>query len=79
VELDHGINSGLWMNSLAPGLVSIYEEQSSRIERDISLEKWAEMSVDEKAMIVAVRRTTIAMKNIQSEAEIKDSERKARK
>jgi hypothetical protein len=57
-------------------LVPVYEEQISRLERGIDLKTWSGMDVNEKAMIIAVRRTTMAMKNIQTEAEIKKSEKK---
>ena len=76
IELEHGISSNLWMASLAPGLIPIYEEHITRLERGIDLEAWSKMNVDEKAMIVAVRRTATAMKNLQSEAEIKQAEKK---
>jgi len=76
VELEHGISSNLWMESLAPGLIPIYEEHVARLERGIGLTEWDKMSMEEKAMIVAVRRTTIAMSNLQSEAEIKAMEKK---
>lgn len=64
------------MESLAPGLIPIYEENVARLERGIDLETWTKMTVDEKAMIIAIRRTTIAMNNLQSEAEIKAMEKK---
>lgn len=35
--------------------------------------------MDEKAMIIAVRRVTIAIKNLQTEAEIKETEAKTKK
>ena len=76
IDLEHGISSNLWMASLAPGLIPIYEEQIARLERGIDLDTWSGMSVDEKAMLIAVRRTTLAMKNLQSEAEIKENEKR---
>ena len=76
VELEHGISSNLRLSSMAEGMVPIYEEQLTRLERGIDLDAWAGMNVDEKAMIVAVRRTTMAMKNLQAEAEIKQAEKK---
>jgi hypothetical protein len=76
IELEHGISSNLWMVSLAPGLIPIYEEHAARLERGISLETWEKMNVDEKAMIVAVKRIMVAMSNLQSEAEIKAMEKK---
>ena len=76
IELEFGISSNLWMVSLAPGLVPIYEEQVVRIERGINLDEWSNISADEKAMMVAVRRTGIAMQNLQSEAEIKQAKKK---
>ena len=76
IELEHGISSNLMLVSMAVGLVPIYEEQLTRLEHGINLDAWAGMSVDEKAMIIALRRTTMAMKNLQAEAEIKQAEKK---
>lgn len=75
VELEHGISSGVFLTSLANGLVPVYEEHLARLERGIDLDTWAEMKVDEKALVIAVRRVTLAMNNLQAEAEI----RKAKK
>jgi hypothetical protein len=76
IELEYGVSSNLWLSSLANGMVPEYEEHVARLEHGIGLDVWANMNVDEKAMIIAVRRTTMAMKNLQSEAEIRQSEKK---
>jgi hypothetical protein len=49
------------------------------MERNIGLKDWAEMDVTEKALFIAVRRLGMAMKNLQSEAEIQSAEKKNRK
>jgi len=63
------------MRSLAPGLIPIYEEHTTRIERGIGLKDWGNMPGDEKAMLVALRRTAMAMKNLQAEAELKENKK----
>lgn len=75
VELEHGVSPGVWLGSLANGLIPVYEEHLARLERGINLDEWAKMSVDEKAMIVAVRRISNAMQNLQAEAEIVQSKK----
>lgn len=70
IELEHGVSPGVWLGSLADGLVSVYEEHSARLERGLSLETWEKMGVDEKALLIAVRRTNNAISNLQAEAEI---------
>lgn len=76
IELSHATSSGVWLGSICPGIIPTYEEHIARIEHKISLEAWSEMSVDEKAMIIAVRRISRAMENLQAEAEIEKSEKK---
>jgi len=67
------------LRSFGSGLVPLYEENEARLERGIELEPWGEMEEMEKALIVAARRIRIAIKNLQEEAQIKESERKMRK
>lgn len=74
--MDHGISANLWLSSFSPGLVPVYEEHSARLERGINLDSWANMQVEEKALIVAIRRTKRAEENLLAEAEIEKSERK---
>ena len=81
VELENGINAGLLQNIFGeiPGLVPIFEEHYCRMESDISLETWAKMERYEKAFIIAFCRVKTAVKNLQTEAEINESKKKARK
>lgn len=79
VELEYGVSSGVHLRSLSAGLVSLYEEHITRLERGISIEDWGKMDSTEKALVIAARRITIAMKNLQSEAEIRHMERKTRR
>jgi hypothetical protein len=65
--------------SFSQYLVPVYEEQQARLERNIRLAEWAEMDVLEKALIIASRRIRIAVANLQSEAEIRDSKQKTKK
>jgi len=75
VELDHGVSANLWLSSLAKDMVPVYEEQVTRVERGIDLETWSKMNMDEKAMIIAIRRTNNAISNLQNEAEIRNQKR----
>lgn len=63
----------------ARGLVPIYEEHETRLERGINIQDWMRISETEKALMVAVRRTHQAISNLQAEAEIRHTEREARK
>lgn len=76
IELNHGISTGIWLGSLFGGIIPVYEEHLARLERGIKLNEWSEMDVDEKAMIVAIRRLNRSMENLQAEAEIAKSEKK---
>lgn len=71
VELDGGVSAGIRWQSLSPELVPIYEEQAARLEKNISLEAWGNMSPVEKAIVIAVRRIDNAAKNLHAEAESK--------
>lgn len=62
---------------IGDGMVPTFEEQIARLERNYSVEDWLRLDGMEKAMIIAVRRIDIAMKNLQTEAEIKAANRKA--
>ena len=73
------MSAGVELRSPADGIVPIYEEHEARLERNIGIEAWMEMDEREKAIIVAARRIRIAISNLQSEAEIKQSEREARR
>jgi hypothetical protein len=69
VELDNAVSAGIYWQRLGEGFVPIYEEQLSRLERNISMEAWYRMEPMERAMVIAVRRIENASKGHQSEAE----------
>lgn len=75
IELDHGVSAGIRLGSLGPDMVPMFEEHIARLERGISLDAWYALPPMERAMVIAVRRLDNAMKNLQTEAEIKHSKR----
>ena len=77
VELEDGVNAGIYWRSLGEGFVPIYEEHLARLERNISMEAWYSMEAMERAMIIAVRRIENATKGHQSEAESKKLKRQS--
>lgn len=78
-ELDNAISSGVTWGSLGSDMVPLFEEHSTRMERNYTLDQWYALDPMERAMAVAHRRLDIASKNLQVEAEIRDSKRKAKK
>ena len=76
VELEHGVSAGIGLRSLGNGMIPVFEEQDVRIDNKMSLAEWDELPYMERAMMVAVSRTKRAVSNLQSEAEIRNSERK---
>jgi len=64
---------------MARGIVPIYEEHEARLERGIGVDAWMEMDEREKALIIAARRTRIAIANLQAEAEIEQSNREMKR
>ena len=79
MELEYGVYSGVRLKSLGDGMVPLFEEHEARLERGIGLDEWGAMSLFEKSLLIAHRRVKIAMQNLQSEAEIRQSEQKARR
>ena len=79
IELQHGVSAGISLRSMLDELVPLQEEHAVRLERGIRLQEWEEMPYWEKVLIGAHRRTSRAIQNLQTEAEIEDSERKARR
>ena len=67
------------MRLLNNGLVSVHEEHQSRLEHNIPLDIWSTMDVWEKALLIASRRVRISIANLQSEAEIRQTENKMKK
>ena len=60
-------------------MIPVFEEQDVRIENRMSLSEWDALPYMERVIIVAVSRTRRAISNLQSEAEIRESEKKAGK
>lgn len=79
IELEHGVSAGVRLRSYSTGLVPLYEEHETRLERGIGLEAWSEMEEMEKALIIAARRVRIAIHNLQEEAQIKQSEKQMKR
>lgn len=71
IELQDGISAGIRWGSIGPDMVPIFEEQAARLERNYTLQQWADLEPMEKAIVIAVRRIDMAAKNLQIEAEIK--------
>ena len=76
VELDHGVSAGIGLRSFGNGMVSVFEEQDVRIDNKMSLTEWDELPYMERVIIIATNRVKRSMKNLQSEAEIRESKRK---
>jgi hypothetical protein len=76
VELDHGVSAGIGLRSFGNGMVSVFEEQDVRIDNKMSLAEWDELPYMERVIIIATKRVKRAMKNLQAEAEIRESKRK---
>ena len=73
------MNAGVKLRAYGTGMVPLYEEHQARLERGIGLDAWNEMAEMEKALIVASRRIKMAIHNLQEEAQIKKSERDAKR
>jgi hypothetical protein len=79
IELKYGVSAGISLRSLGNDLVPLFEEHEARVERGYDIDGWYSLSSMERAFCVAQRRIRIAMKNLQSEAEIDKSKREANK
>lgn len=77
--MEHGTSAGVRLRALGKGLVPVFEEHEARLERGYSLEEWSAMAEMEKALVIAARRTHIAIQNLQTEAEIKKAEQEAKR
>lgn len=78
IELDNAVSAGISLRTLGPDTVPPHEEHEARLERGIRLAEWAAMDMFEKALIIANRRTRIAIENLQADAEIKRAKQAAR-
>lgn len=73
--LPHAVNAGIQWGALGTEMIPIFEEQAARLEKNYRMDEWNALDRMERAMIIAVRRVDISMKNHQSEAEIKAAQR----
>jgi len=73
------VSAGVRLRSYGVDMVPLYEEHTARLEHKIGLEAWSEMAELDKALIVASRRVRIAIHNLQEEAQIRHSEREAKR
>ena len=73
------MSAGVRLRSYGAGMVPLYEEHTARLEHKIGLEEWSDMPEMERALIVASRRVRIAIHNLQEEAQIRQSEREAKR
>jgi hypothetical protein len=78
IELDNGVNAGIYWRNLGEGMVPIFEEHLARLERGLSLGDWWKLESMERALIIAVRRIENAAKNHQTEAEVRAAKRKGK-
>lgn len=67
------------LQTIGIDMVPLQEEHEARLERNIGLADWGAMDVMEKALIIASRRIQAAIRNLNTEAEIKQAERNARR
>lgn len=79
VELDHSISAGIHLRSLGKGMVPPFEEHNIRIENKMSIQEWEKTPYMERAIIIAVTRTSRAIQNLGTEAEIRETDRNASK
>lgn len=73
------MDAGIRWGALGSDMVSIFEEHTARIEKGYRLKEWASMDMTERALIIALRRVDIAIKNHQTEAEVEKAQREAKK
>ena len=78
VELDHGVNAGISLNIYGLNLIPVYEEHLARVENRYTMEEWDNLPYLDRVFFVALRRVANAYKNVQSEAEIAEGERKSK-
>lgn len=79
VELDNSVSPNVEVRAIGLGMVPIYEEHTVRLESGYKLNEWTALDVMEKALLVAVRRSRIALENIQADEQIKHAKRNAKR
>lgn len=76
-ESENSVSAGVMWGSLGADMVPIFEEHTTRLERNYTLEAWYMLDPMERALAVAMRRIDIAAKNLQSDAEIRHAKKSA--
>jgi len=79
IELDNSVSSGAQLRTMGRNMVPVYEEHTARLEAGLDLAAWEVMDIFEKALIIAQRRTRIALENLQADAQIRAAKRKGAK
>lgn len=75
-ELTNSIQTGIRWGSLGRDMVPVFEEMSARLGTHMTLEQWSALDPMERALVVAQRRVDNAIKNIQTEAELRAAKKK---
>lgn len=79
IDLTYAVSAGISWGSIGEGMVPIFEEQITRLENKYTIQEWSETDPMERAIMVATRRIENAMKNLQSEAEIRAVKKQQRR
>lgn len=79
IELEHGISAGIGLQTWFEELIPPFEEHAARLEMRFTQAEWDGMDYWDKVIIVAHRRTRLAMHNLQEEAQIKKINKTPRK
>lgn len=75
----NGVSAGIRWGALGVDMVPIFEETTVRIEQRYTTEEWARLDPMEKAIMIAQKRISNAIQNIQSEAEMRRMKQEQRK
>ena len=73
------MSAGINLRSFLEDMVPLHEEHAARLERGIRIREWMEMDYWEKVLIVAHRRISAAIRNLQEDAQIEEMERKTKR
>ena len=74
-----GVSAGIRWGALGVEMVPIFEETTVRIDQRYTTGEWAQLDPMEKAIMVAQKRISNAIQNIQSEAEMRRMKHQQRK
>lgn len=78
-ESENSVSAGVTWGSLGADMIPLFEEHTTRLERNYTIEQWYGLPRMERAMAVAMRRIDIASKNLQSDAEIRKAKSDAKR